>query len=413
MKVSIRKSDVVALKIAYFLLTSYKYRIVVVQNDDKNIWLSNQAMSNFKLIKISGGPSSESFFHREYIDHVKQSVSSTIKMEIDLLEIYTGDEKVEFYKENDIAMWSTYIEAEVPEEITAVFPLVISAFNKIDDANREYEEFKNTISELHNKGNNKVKKVKKAPPIVTMLVIAICIIMYGLSIALKAHSQYSTAIAVVLGAYYKSYIIVLKEYWRFLTCGFIHVELIHLVMNIYVFYFIGKFLEPIIGAKKFTTILLASIVFGSMFEFIGSGNVVCLGLSGGIYGLFAVLIILFIKTGMIKNPALKRQVIAIGLICFLDNFGPNVSWLGHSGGLVCGIFLGIVFLFAKKDNMRKNTIIASVILSAFLLLFVAENQKLDRVFKELDDEVVHINRAIGFRNYGERIKKEMDNYNRR
>ena len=47
------------------------------------------------------------------------------------------------------------------------------------------------------------------------------------------------ATAMKLGAFYPPAIVEDHQYWRFITCHFIHVEIFHFLMNAYAFYQLG------------------------------------------------------------------------------------------------------------------------------------------------------------------------------
>src|SRR6218665_1218485 len=49
------------------------------------------------------------------------------------------------------------------------------------------------------------------------------------------------------------------QWWRLLTCCFVHIGLIHLLMNMYALLYIGLLLEPLLGSPKF---LLAYLLSG-------------------------------------------------------------------------------------------------------------------------------------------------------
>ena len=56
------------------------------------------------------------------------------------------------------------------------------------------------------------------------------------------------ATAIKLGAFYPPAIVEDHQYWRFITCHFIHVEIFHFLMNAYAFYQLGRFFEALLGS---------------------------------------------------------------------------------------------------------------------------------------------------------------------
>jgi len=409
----IKSSDVIALKLAYIFINSYSYSFVVVQSDDKNLWLANQRNKDHNLIKISSGAAGDSFFNRQYIDSVKEQVRQIIKKDVSLLEIYTGNTISEFNKEDFGAVWGTNEAMQLPEAIAAIYPALSAAFDKIDEPQKEYDELKKRIGTWVNTKDRRAKfKTNKQLPLVTITVTLLCLVFYALRWYFNEFSDSPTAIAVALGAYYKAFIVGAGQYWRFLTCGFVHVEFMHLAFNLYAFYNIGRFLEPLLGKLKYSTILFCGIITGSLFQFIGDGNRIAYGLSGGVYALLAVLLIVFFKTGIIKNPRMRNQVAIIGLICLIDNFSPDVSWLGHSGGLVSGLLWGLVFLYNNNKALVRNAIIALVTLFTLLSFMAWQSADIDSQFHLLDNEVYRIYRQLGLNGYSNKIEKKVRTYYR-
>ena len=56
--------------------------------------------------------------------------------------------------------------------------------------------------------------------------------------------------AIFLGAYYKPFIIA-GEFWRFLTAGFVHIDLWHILMNMLALRNLGMFMEKITGRWRY------------------------------------------------------------------------------------------------------------------------------------------------------------------
>ena len=104
-----------------------------------------------------------------------------------------------------------------------------------------------------------------------------------------------------------------KTLWTFLTSMFSHVLFFHIFANMFSLFFIGNFLERIIGRKRFFWIYIISGLVGGAF-FVVSGiifgnNSPGVGASGAIFGLLGVLAVLI--------PRSKIYLIAGPLILIL------------------------------------------------------------------------------------------------
>jgi len=131
------------------------------------------------------------------------------------------------------------------------------------------------------------------------------------------------------------------EYYRIILAMTLHGGLFHFLINSYVLYILGGHLERLIGPKRFGTLYLISGIVSSLFVvFFGESNIVTIGASGAIYGVMGGLFMLtHIKKEWFQPQTIQwlRNLIIINLI--LTFILPNISRLGHIGGLIAGLVL--------------------------------------------------------------------------
>jgi membrane associated rhomboid family serine protease len=130
------------------------------------------------------------------------------------------------------------------------------------------------------------------------------------------------------------------EYWRLVTGGFLHGSLLHLAVNMYSLYALGRFVEAIAGTSRMAVVYAVSLVgsglavvhFGGPFD-------VTVGASGAIFGLFGALFAIGFKLGR-PGMRLVRANLGILAINLIMTFTvPGISRWGHVGGLVVGFFV--------------------------------------------------------------------------
>jgi uncharacterized protein len=99
-----------------------------------------------------------------------------------------------------------------------------------------------------------------------------------------------------------------KSLWTFLTSMFSHLQFFHLFANMLSLFFIGNFLEKLIGRKRFFWVYMIAGLVGGVF-FVGGGilfgnDAAGVGASGAIFGLLGVLAVLvpFSKISLIAGP---------------------------------------------------------------------------------------------------------------
>ncbi|NLI93983.1 MAG: rhomboid family intramembrane serine protease [Peptococcaceae bacterium] len=133
------------------------------------------------------------------------------------------------------------------------------------------------------------------------------------------------------------------QYWRLLTCIFIHIGFTHLFFNIYSLLVMGKFCEDIFGHGKLLLIFLFSGIMGSYVSYLLSPKISA-GASGAIFGLLGALVAYgwsskaFWRSGLITN-----LLVVLGINLFMGFASTGIDNYGHLGGLLGGILLGILF----------------------------------------------------------------------
>jgi membrane associated rhomboid family serine protease len=123
------------------------------------------------------------------------------------------------------------------------------------------------------------------------------------------------------------------EWWRLITAAFLHGNLIHLGLNMFVLWIIGAPIEEAIGRGRFLALYLISGLSGSAGALLLDPNAITVGASGAIFGILgAALILEWQKSYVLGGSALSFLVINL-IFTFAI---PNISIGGHLGGLVGG-----------------------------------------------------------------------------
>ncbi len=148
------------------------------------------------------------------------------------------------------------------------------------------------------------------------------------------------------------------DYWRPLAAGFAHATPMHIMMNMYSLFVLGKLIEPLYGTKRFLLIYFVALLGGSALSLaLSDPNTAMLGASGAIFGLFGALLgYLFSRTGswqgVWSTPYGRQLIIVLALNTYLSLL-PGISLLGHLGGFVPGFFLGV--FYERKMSRRAST----------------------------------------------------------
>ncbi|MBP3890804.1 MAG: rhomboid family intramembrane serine protease [Solobacterium sp.] len=173
---------------------------------------------------------------------------------------------------------------------------------------------------------------------ITVLFIGICVIVWFL-INMNGREDLVQKYALI------PWYVRQGQWYRIFTVGLIHIQIYHLVMNMYSLYNLGSFLEPFLGHFKFLVILVLSIIGGSlMVIYFGKRETTTVGISGGLYGLLGAYIILLWRAGLFTVPSIRYSIIQVLVVNALISLMPNVSLLGHLGGMLVGLLLGFLLI---------------------------------------------------------------------
>ena len=111
-----------------------------------------------------------------------------------------------------------------------------------------------------------------------------------------------------------------KSLWTILTSMFMHGGFFHLFANMFSLFFIGNFLEKIIGRKRFFWVYMISGIVGGLFFvaaalIFGGLDIPAVGASGAIFGILGVLATLvpYARVYLIVGPLI---VIILQVIFF-------------------------------------------------------------------------------------------------
>ncbi len=171
-------------------------------------------------------------------------------------------------------------------------------------------------------------------------------------------------------------------FWTLLTSIFMHANFAHLFFNMFTLFFIGSFVESIIGRKRFVWFYLASGIFASFFfsilayyfgnsvvggRIFGGPEMFAVGASGALFGLLGIAAIITPKS---KVYLIAGPLIAIIVQVILEKFiksNPILIMLNFI--IMLYIFISIFSIFSFNLRMRKLAL--QLEMPFWLLPFVA------------------------------------------
>lgn len=156
--------------------------------------------------------------------------------------------------------------------------------------------------------------------------------------------------------------------WQLLTSAFVHVEVWHIFFNMMALYLLGPQLELVLGRLRFAAVYLLSALVGSATVlWLAPAASLTIGASGAIFGLMGALLVLALKVrgnvqGLLTLLAVNGVITVLG--------AQYISWQGHLGGLVGGVLLGAVMVYAPRERRGLVQVMGTALVVALLLAAV-------------------------------------------
>ena len=167
------------------------------------------------------------------------------------------------------------------------------------------------------------------------------------------------------------------DWWRVVSCTFVHAGLLHLAMNMLVLAIIGPFMERLLGNAGFLALYLFAGMTGSLLSLAYAPTVVSVGASGADFGLYGALVGFLLRArGTLPKDILQQLLRMAGAFVvynFLFGLGKTgIDQAAHVGGLVGGFAGGVVLghpleAAAFATRARRVAVLVAVGVGLFAL----------------------------------------------
>jgi rhomboid protease GluP len=147
------------------------------------------------------------------------------------------------------------------------------------------------------------------------------------------------------------------QWWRLLTCVFVHGGLLHIAFNMWCLWDLGRLCESLYGHWTFACVYLISGLSASLASLLWNPNVLSVGASGAIFGIAGALIASFYLGEFslprsVMSGTLRSVVVFVGYNLFFGAVIARTDNAAHVGGLVMGLILGA--LIAKVAPLQED-----------------------------------------------------------
>lgn len=373
--VMISNLDENVMKLLHYFITIKGYNPIVLHGAENEIWLENMD-NDFKVVRIVSNYihndeqlKFDLFRTRQIIKRIKKQ---TFSFKIDILSIYFNlgeNVSIDNFSINHflLANIKNVDDLKNYSGVMSVFPDIT---NKTDFKEKGMDLFIkltqdiNKKNEIENNIASSIFKMKK--PYITLSLIVINFIVY-LLLYLFGNGSSDGLTLVKFGALYKP-LVLSGDFYRLVSMAFVHIGIIHLLVNNYSLYVIGRQLESFLGKWKFLFVYFVSVVCGSLMSCAFTSGI-CAGASGAIFGLLGSLLYFGYNYRVYLGNVLKSQIIPLIVL----NLGIGFMFSGvdnasHIGGLLGGFFATVCVGLKHKTSWfeRINGYIILIIYILFL-----------------------------------------------
>jgi membrane associated rhomboid family serine protease len=154
------------------------------------------------------------------------------------------------------------------------------------------------------------------------------------------------------------------EWYRLVTAMFLHYGVLHLLLNMYALWILGRDIERTLGPLRFVALYLLAGLGGNVAAYLFSPqNAATAGASTAVFGLMAAIFVILKRLNLSVAPILPLIVINVVFTFAI----ANISVAGHLGGLAVGALVAFVVAYAPRE--RRN-LVQGVGLAIILLALI-------------------------------------------
>ena len=204
------------------------------------------------------------------------------------------------------------------------------------------------------------------------------------------------------------------QWWRLFTAMFIHFGIVHLGLNMWALWDVGRLVERLYGRLNFAVLYLASGVLGNLLSLVVQGNrAVSGGASGAVFSLYgALLVFLWRERAQVERSEFRwlfgAATVFTALTLGMGLAVPGIDNAAHIGGLLAGGLLGAVMArpwAVGSPSVVRGRWLAGIVLVAGTVVLV---QRIPEPIYRLGEEIRAREAIRAFLTEDQRISQKWD-----
>lgn len=202
-------------------------------------------------------------------------------------------------------------------------------------------------------------------PWITGIAAVICVVVF---LGLAYENNYESWATLARWGYYPSNAIWNGAYWALLTTTFVHIELWHVVFNVYWLWVLGSYCERVFGSIRFLIFFVASAMVSSAFQ-LALSDTTGIGMSGVVYAIFGLMWPCRSKFPLFQEVLTRRTIqlfvwwlFGCVVVTYLKIWEVG-NWAHFSGALFGGAVAGY-FVLQHRPRLMLCGLTTLVVLAA-------------------------------------------------
>ncbi|QIK69878.1 rhomboid family intramembrane serine protease [Erysipelothrix sp. HDW6C] len=382
------------IELSNYFIKNYGYQLITMSKNNDEIWIVNAENKTTPIIMITTQPTQN--LQRDVVGKHRESLAIVFKTQPIGLNISVNAESLLMDEYNVLVSEGVKSDSLTLSQFTGISSVLKNTGNPERSLTRAVMDLRKTMNRSQKKA-----RLKFFPGSTAISIVAVAMFTVISLLALNG-IEYDFA-AIMMGGFYKRFVVDAFEIWRFITSAFVHVDLFHLLLSLMALRNMAAILEPTLGWKKFVTIFFSGIFVGNIFLFIAEDTLIGIGMGGGLFALLGALLVYLYETQGYRNPRILSQMTSVFFVNIFLTLIPGVSGMSLLGGLFIGVLFG--FMFSRRNDwllLRKGL---RIMVPVFVIALVAVmlTRRVPAVESAIDKGVIASWRDLGFTWYSDHL----------